>query len=65
MTVRADADRCIGSGMCVLTAPGVFDQDEEGTVLVIDADPIGTQAEPAADAVANCPAAALSVTQDK
>lgn len=65
MIVRADTDRCIGSGMCVLTAPGVFDQDEEGTVLVIDAEPVGAQAEPVADAVANCPAAALSVTQNK
>ncbi|WP_411151235.1 ferredoxin [Streptomyces sp. A30] len=30
-----DRERCIGAGMCVLTAPDVFDQDDEdGKVLL-------------------------------
>jgi ferredoxin len=33
--VAADRDVCIGAGMCVATAPAVFDQDDEGIVVVL------------------------------
>jgi len=40
MHVTADRDRCIGAGLCVLTAPKIFEHDdEEGLVTVIDGDP--------------------------
>ena len=32
MLIRADRDKCIGSGACVLAAPRVFDQDDDGIV---------------------------------
>ena len=32
MRIRADRDRCVGSGQCVLAAPTVFDQSEDGLV---------------------------------
>ena len=36
MRVTADRDVCIGAGMCVLTAPAVFDQsDDDGLVEVL------------------------------
>ncbi|OZM71538.1 ferredoxin [Amycolatopsis antarctica] len=59
MTVRADRDRCIGAGMCVLTAPEAFDQDEEGIVLTLLDRPDGEAAEEAARA---CPSGALVIT---
>jgi ferredoxin len=36
MIIRVDANTCIGTGNCVFNAPGVFDQDENGTATVID-----------------------------
>jgi ferredoxin len=52
---------CIGSGNCVLTAPRVFDQDDdEGLVVVLttsEVDPADAAA--VRDAVAHCPSGAL------
>ncbi|GAA2557488.1 ferredoxin [Winogradskya consettensis] len=58
--VAADRDVCVGAGMCVLTAPDLFDQDDEGLVVLIDEsdpDPALTQR-----AVLLCPSGALRVT---
>ncbi|MFF4407405.1 ferredoxin [Streptomyces sp. NPDC002536] len=35
MRITADVDRCVGAGQCVLTAPEVFDQDEDGLVTLL------------------------------
>ncbi len=66
MTIVADRSACIGSGMCVLTAPAVFDQDDaEGLVVLLVADPEGVDARAAAEAVRLCPARALSLAGDQ
>jgi ferredoxin len=40
MRVVVDIERCRGAGQCPLTAPHVFDQDDEdGTVVVLDDEP--------------------------
>ena len=57
--VRADRDVCIGAGMCVMTAEAVFDQDDDGIVVVLDEAPADEDA--ARKAVANCPSGALSL----
>ena len=28
--IEVDVDRCVGAGMCALTAPAVFTQDDDG-----------------------------------
>lgn len=44
MDVRVDRARCLGAGMCALTAPQVFDQDqEEGLVTLLAARPAREQ----------------------
>ncbi|WP_410652917.1 ferredoxin [Amycolatopsis sp. cmx-4-54] len=56
MKLEVDRERCVGAGMCVLTAPEVFAQDDEdGRVRLLDRDPaeIG-------DAVQLCPAGAIT-----
>jgi ferredoxin len=63
--MRIDADRevCCGSGMCALTAPDVFDQDEDdGRVVVIMPEPDADQEATAREAVELCPSGALSAT---
>ncbi|MCI2423637.1 (4Fe-4S)-binding protein [Saccharopolyspora sp. K220] len=59
MKVAADRDICVGAGMCVLTAPEVFDQDDDGIVVVLVDEAAPGQADVARQAVALCPSGAL------
>ncbi|MFI8962294.1 ferredoxin [Streptomyces sp. NPDC053493] len=63
MDVRVDRERCLGAGMCALTAPAVFDQDEdEGLVVLLDPRPPREHRTAAALAAGLCPASAVTVT---
>lgn len=62
MKVVADRDVCIGAGMCVTTAPELFDQDDHGIVVVLEDEPAA--ATTARRAVGLCPSGALSVVED-
>ena len=62
MKVAVEKDHCIGAGMCSLTAPAVFDQDEEeAVVILLDESPPETEREAVAQAVDRCPAAAIRI----
>jgi ferredoxin len=63
MLINADRERCIGAGMCVLTAPGAFDQSEEdGLVLLLDPEPSAAAEAAVRRAVQVCPSGALSIS---
>jgi ferredoxin len=65
MRIVADRDRCIGSGQCVLTEPGIFDQSEEdGLVLLISEQPDADAEAAVRQAVRLCPSQALSVQDE-
>jgi ferredoxin len=55
--VEVDRSRCMGTGACVYTAPDVFGLDHEGLVTVVGEVRPGDDL--VADAVAECPMAAL------
>ncbi|MFE5298793.1 ferredoxin [Streptomyces sp. NPDC056632] len=62
MDIRVDRGRCIGAGMCALTAPAVFDQDEdEGLVVLLDPRPARDHHAAVRLATGTCPAAALTL----
>ncbi|MGN9908882.1 ferredoxin [Phytohabitans sp. LJ34] len=62
MRVTVDRERCAAAGMCALTAPDVFDQDEEdGRVLLLDADPPAARHAKVREAVTLCPAQAIGL----
>jgi ferredoxin len=61
VTVRADRDRCVGSGLCLLRVPEVFDQDDGGIVVLVDPDPPADLDDGVAGAVDACPSRALSL----
>ena len=63
MRVIVDQDRCIASGQCVLTADAVFDQQEDGTVLLLDADPPAELHDDVRQAEALCPAQSITVLE--
>jgi ferredoxin len=58
--VAVDASLCIGSGMCAMTAPAVFDQnEEEAVVILLDDSPPEIQREAVLLAVQRCPSAVI------
>jgi ferredoxin len=65
MRVAADREVCIGSGNCVMSAPTVFDQDEEvGLVVLLAADVAAEDADAVRTAVDRCPSGALRAVED-
>ncbi len=62
MHLDVNQDRCIGAGMCVLTAPEVFDQNtEDGRVLLLAPTPPPPQHTSVRQAAHTCPAAAITI----
>jgi ferredoxin len=62
MELRVDRERCIGAGMCVLTAPGVFDQDDtDGRVLPLDTTPAPEREPAVREAALVCPSGAIAI----
>lgn len=62
--VTADRDVCISAGNCVMVADAVFDQDDDGIVMVlVDEVPEGEE-EHAREAVKLCPSQALRVVSE-
>ncbi|WP_205326701.1 ferredoxin [Glycomyces sp. YM15] len=59
MRINADTEACASSGMCALTAPEYFDQDEEDGRVVLLADAAEDCDGEVAAAVRLCPANAL------
>jgi ferredoxin len=64
MSITVQSDACVGAGQCALVAPDVFDQDDDGIVVLLEPHPQGTDLEAATRAVRLCPARAISLTTD-
>ena len=61
MKVQADRDVCIQAGNCVMVADNLFDQDDDGVVVVlVDEVPDGEE-DKAREAVKLCPSQALKI----
>lgn len=61
--VSVDWDQCICAGMCLSAAPTVFDIDAEGKMVLLHGEELGPdEVEGVRDAVACCPAEALTLT---
>jgi ferredoxin len=59
--VTADREVCISAGNCVMVAGAVFDQDDDGIVVVLaDEVPEGEE-DHAREAVKLCPSQALRI----
>ncbi|MFC4563793.1 ferredoxin [Nocardiopsis mangrovi] len=64
MKVTIEQDKCVASGQCVTAAMEVFDQrDEDGIVVLLNAEPPADQAEDVRQAAAVCPALAIAVEE--
>ncbi|WP_432843429.1 ferredoxin [Dactylosporangium sp. CA-092794] len=62
MRIEVHTERCIGSGVCALVAPDLFDQrDDDGVVVLLDPRPAPEQHEPAHEAATRCPASVIEL----
>jgi ferredoxin len=63
--IVGDRDVCVGAGMCVLTAPDLFEQDDEDGLVVVKREHLAEAAlRVAENAVDQCPSGALSLHDD-
>ena len=60
--IAADRDVCISAGNCVMVAGAVFDQDDDGIVVVLVDEVPAAEEEHAREAVKLCPSQALRAT---
>ncbi|MCX5071074.1 ferredoxin [Streptomyces sp. NBC_00513] len=61
MKVEVSPDLCCGAGMCALLAPEVFDQSDEGVVLLLDARPPAAVCAAVREAADQCPCTAITL----
>ncbi|MEU2874519.1 ferredoxin [Streptomyces olivoreticuli] len=64
MRITVDPDRCVGAGQCVLSAPEVFDQDEDGLVTLVGTGPGADKESSVRLAGALCPSQAITLHED-
>ncbi|WP_236792317.1 ferredoxin [Amycolatopsis sp. GM8] len=62
MRVEADRDRCISAGRCMATAPRIFDQDDDGIVVVVVPETGPDDEAQVREAGFLCPAQAIRIT---
>lgn len=63
MRVIVDAKKCCGAGQCVQLAPQVFDQGDDGTVILLDAAPPEALHAVVREAACVCPGSAIRVDE--
>ncbi|SDS17879.1 ferredoxin [Jiangella sp. DSM 45060] len=61
MKIIVEIDRCVGGGQCVMAAPDVFDQDDDGLAVLLDDDPPASMSDDVQLAARLCPARAILV----
>ena len=64
MKIYVDTDSCICSGACVLEAPELFDQDDDGQVKLLQPEPPAELFDAARRALSACPAAVIQIVED-
>ncbi len=62
MKAHADREVCIQAGNCVMVADAVFDQDDDGVVVVLVDEIPDDELDHARDAVKLCPSQALRLS---
>lgn len=63
MKATINKGKCMGHGMCYGLAPSVYQDDEEGYGVVVGDGVVDGDLEAARQGAANCPEAAITVTE--
>lgn len=64
MKVLVDTTKCVSAGTCVMQSPDLFDQDDEGTVILLIESPDPSQHEAARRGAVVCPAGVITFEED-
>lgn len=63
MQITVNTPACVGAGQCVMTAEDLFDQDDDGIVMLLEDSPDAAHEAAARRAASLCPARAIKVTE--
>lgn len=63
LSVSVNRQACIGAGQCALVAGEIFDQDDDGIVVLLDESPADSSESLLRRAVALCPARAITLQE--
>lgn len=63
MKITIKDGACVGAGQCALVAGEVFDQDDDGIVVLLNDEPDASAAPAVRRAASLCPARAISVQE--
>ncbi|WP_437597578.1 ferredoxin [Sorangium sp. So ce590] len=63
MRVIVDPAKCCGAGQCVMLAPKVFEQQDDGIVVLLDEAPPKALHTAVREAASVCPGAAIRVDE--
>jgi ferredoxin len=61
--IDVSKESCVGAGQCALVAEEIFDQDDDGIVVLLDDTPVAGLQPAARRAAALCPARAISIRE--
>lgn len=64
MQITVDTDACVGAGQCALVAEQLFDQDDNGIVVLLEPSPTAADQEAARRAASLCPARAIRLAEE-
>jgi ferredoxin len=62
--IEADRDTCTAAGQCASVAAALFDQDEDGVVVLLKAEPSEAEEALARRAASLCPARAITIIEE-
>lgn len=62
--IEIDKDTCVGAGMCALTAPGVFTQDDDGLSELLPGRADGGGDPLVREAARACPVGAIALSAE-
>jgi len=65
MRVIVDIPKCCGAGQCVMVAPKVFDQQDDGIVILLDEAPPKELHTAVREAASVCPGAAIRLEENE
>ncbi|MCX5200079.1 ferredoxin [Streptomyces sp. NBC_00237] len=60
MRITTEREQCVGAGQCAMLSPDLFDQDDDGLVVVLREPEEGDRAE-LMQAVDLCPSSSIQV----
>ncbi|MCX4911483.1 ferredoxin [Streptomyces sp. NBC_00878] len=61
MRVSTDNDKCVGAGQCAMLIPDVFDQGDDGIVVLLQKEPAEDVHDDVRQAAVLCPSGSIHI----